>query len=143
MNVRNMLVAFAGLIFIFNVSLLGQANAEQKKALQPSPSFKVTRMVIAEGVEGREPVGVSETFPAATEKVYCFLEATNIEDGTHVAFVWYFGDKEVHAFDLPLEKGPRWRTFAYKNLRGQTGSWRVEVKDPTGNPIKSVSFKVQ
>jgi len=36
-------------------------------------------MVIAEGVEDREPVGVAETFPASIGRVYCFLEATNMK----------------------------------------------------------------
>jgi hypothetical protein len=143
MSVRNMLVTFAGLIFIFNVSLLGQANAEQEKALQPSPSFTVARMVIAEGVEGKEPVGVSETFPASAERVYCFIEAANVEKDTEATFVWYYEGKEVHTFSLPLIKGLRWRTFAYKNLRGQIGNWKVEIRDSAGNSVQSISFKVE
>jgi len=88
-------------------------------------------------------VGVSETFPASTERVYCFLEATNIADDTEVTFVWYLEEEEVHTFNLPLKHGPRWRTFAYKNLREQTGNWRVELKDSDGNTVESVTFTVE
>lgn len=145
MYVRNALAILLGLVIVLNVSLLGQAKAEeeQQKASVSALAFTVARMVIAEGVEDREPVGVAETFSSSAEKIYCFIEATNVEEDTQATFVWYYGGKEIHTFDLPLEKGPRWRTFAYKNLRGQTGDWKVEIKDSAGNSVKSISFKVE
>lgn len=145
MYTRNTLTILMGFILVFNVSLLPQATAEveQQKASVSAPAFTVARMVIAEGVEDREPVGVAETFSSSTEKVYCFIEATNVEKDTQATFVWYHGGKEIHTFDLPLKKGPRWRTFACKNLRGQKGDWKVEIKDSAGNSVKSISFKVE
>jgi hypothetical protein len=106
-------------------------------------TFKVAKLVVATGVENREPVGVSETFPSSTEKVYSFLEAKDIAEDTEVTFVWYLGHKEMFKIDLPLKKGPKWRTYSYKNLRGQKGDWKVEVKDSAGSTVKSISFKVE
>jgi hypothetical protein len=39
--------------------------------------------------------------------------------------------------------GPRWRTYADKNLYGLKGDWKVEVRDAKGNLIKDVKFKVE
>jgi hypothetical protein len=39
--------------------------------------------------------------------------------------------------------GPRWRTYAFKNLWGLKGDWRVEIKDADGNLLKDVKFKVE
>ena len=90
-----------------------------------------------------EPVGVAETFPASTEKVYCFLEATNIAKDTEVSFVWLYGQKEMLKTTLPLKMGTKWRTYANKNLRGLKGEWNVEIKGQDGKVLKDVKFKVE
>lgn len=105
--------------------------------------FTVSKMVVAEDVQNREPVGVAEIFPASTESVYCFIEATNISEDTEVTFVWYHEGQEMRSFTVPVMQGLRWRTFAYKNLYGKPGNWKVEVKDKAGNSVKSIQFKVE
>ena len=115
----------------------------QEKAEMGAQVFSVSTMVVAEDVQDREPVGVAETFPASTEKVYCFIEATNISEDTEATFVWYHEGQEMRTFTLPIMQGPRWRAFAYKNLHGKTGNWKVEIKDKTGNSVKSIPFKVE
>lgn len=105
--------------------------------------YTIARLVVGTGVENREPVGVAEMFPAATEKVYCFLEATEITKDTVISFVWFYGGKEVSKVDLPLQPGPRWRTFANKTVAGMTGDWKVEIRDATGNLVKDLTFKVE
>jgi len=105
--------------------------------------FTIARLVVGTGVENKEPVGVAETFPATTEKVYCFLEATEISKDTEVSFVWSLGDKELLKTNLPLTMGPKWRTFANKNIGGMKGDWKVEIRDANGNLVKDVKFKVE
>ncbi len=117
---------------------IGQEEAEKGAQL-----FSVSTMVVAENVQDREPVGVAETFPASTEKVYCFIEATNIAENTEATFVWYHEGQEMRTLTLPIMQGSRWRTFAYKSLYGKTGNWKVEIKDKTGKSLKSITFKVE
>ncbi|MBE0427026.1 MAG: DUF2914 domain-containing protein [Nitrospirae bacterium] len=126
-------------LFFVPSSVLGEEQSE----IQIMPAFNISRIVIAEGIEEREPIGVAETFPASTEKVYCFIEATDIAENTEATFVWYHEGKEMHTFNLPLMEGPRWRIFAYKNLYGEIGNWKVDIKDAAGNTIKSITFKVE
>ncbi|MCG2720757.1 MAG: DUF2914 domain-containing protein [Thermodesulfovibrionales bacterium] len=115
----------------------------QEKAEKGTQLFSISRMVVAQDVQDREPVGVADTFPASTEKVYCFIEAMNISEDTEATFVWYHEGQEMRTFTLPIMQGPRWRAFAYKNLHGKMGNWKVEIKDKTGNSVKSISFKVE
>lgn len=115
----------------------------QEKSKPEQAGMVVARLVVGTGVDNREPMGVSETFPATTEKVYCFLEATNLSADTEVSFVWIYGEKEMLKTTLPVKMGPRWRTYAHKNLRGLKGDWKVEIKDANGNLIKDVQFKVE
>lgn len=130
-------------LLIFIVSMTSLVFGQEQAEPQGAPEFSISRIVIAEDVQDREPIGVAEIFSASTERVYCFIEATDIVENTEVNFVWYHEGKEMRTFTLSLMEGPRWRTFAYKNLHGQTGNWKLEIKDKTGNSLKSITFKVE
>lgn len=121
----------------------GQEKGKQEGALKETTGFTIARLVVGTGVDNREPVGVAEVFPGSTEKVYCFLEATGIAKDTEVSFIWFHGQKEMLKISLPLKMGPKWRTYAHKNLRGLKGDWRVEIRGPDGKVLKDVKFKVE
>ena len=123
--------------------VFAQEKAKEAGAAKEGPGFTVARLVVGTGVENREPTGVAETFPASTEKIYCFLEATNIAKDTEASFVWSLGGKEIWKMNLPLKMGPKWRTNAFKSLRGLKGDWKIEIKDAAGNLVKDVKFKVE
>lgn len=134
-----MVIAACGII----LPVCGQEKSKQEPAAKETAPLAVKRLVIGTGVENGEPAGVAETFPASTEKVYCFLEATDIAKDIELSFVWFNGEKEMSKFSVPLKMGPRWRTYAYKNLRELKGDWKVEIKDPDGKVLKDVKFKVE
>ena len=125
------------ILFAMAILVISLPASGQEKELT------IARLVVGTGVEDREPVGVAETFPATTEKVYCFLEATEISKDTEISFVWFHGENEMLKTNLPLQTGPRWRTFANKNVAGMKGEWRVEIRDVNGNLVKDVKFKVE
>jgi len=142
-----MLVLSVMAILGMGLPVCGQEKAKQeapvKEIGKEAAAFAVKRLVVGTGVENGEPVGVAETFPASTEKVYCFLEATGIAKDADASFVWFNGDKELSKFSVPVKQGPRWRTYAYKNLRGLKGDWKVEIRDSDGKVVKDVKFKVE
>lgn len=128
-------------VLVATVALGGMvltASGQDKPA-----AIEIVQAVIATGVENLEPKGVAETFPASTEKVYCFVEAKNVPKDTEVTFVWSMGDKEMLKFDTSLKAGVRWRTYASKTLYGKKGGWKVEIKDAGGKVLKEVKFKVE
>jgi len=134
-----MLIAVGGMF----LPVYAQEKAKQEGAAKETAPFAVKRLVVGTGVENGEPVGAAETFPASTEKVYCFLEAIDIAKDTEVSFVWFSGEKELSKFTVPLKTGSRWRTYAYKNLREIKGGWKVEIRDAEGKVVKDVKFKVE
>ncbi len=131
------------LVFALAVSLGLAFPASGQEKAKETGLFTIARAVVGTGVENSEPVGVAEAFPASTERVYCFIEATNISKDTEISFTWFCGDKEMLKFNLPLKAGSKWRTFANKNLRGMKGDWKVEIKDAEGKLVKDVKFKVE
>jgi len=136
-------VLAAATAWVMAPPVFAQEKAKGEGAAQEVPAFTVARLVVGTGVENREPTGVAETFPASTEKVYCFLDATNIAKDTEVSFVWSLGGKEMGKISLPLKMGPKWRTRASKSLGGLKGDWKIEIKDAAGNMVKDVKFKVE
>ena len=134
---------FAGMV-LFGVTLVahGQEKAEQNGPKEAA-GFTISGAVVGTGVENKEPVGVAETFPGTTEKVYCFLDATDISKDTDVSFVWFHGQGEKLKTTLPLKEGKRWRTRADKNLGGLKGDWKVEIRDAGGKLLREVKFKVE
>ncbi len=130
-------------ILMIAPAVFGQEKAKTEGAPKEGKSLAIARMVVGTGVENREPQGVGEKFPAQTEKVYCFLEATDIPKDLELTLMWTAGDKAAGEIALPVKQGPKWRTWAYKNLRGQKGDWKVEVKTPEGKILKEVRFKVE
>ena len=121
----------------------GQEKPEQKATSKEAAGFTIVRVVVGTGVENNEPVGVAETFPVSTEKVYCFLQANDIAKDTEFSLVWFHNQDEKLKTILPLKLGKRWRTYANKNLRGLKGDWKIEIKDADGNLLKEVKFKVE
>ena len=96
-----------GFIFIVIVAWVVVLQAYGQEKSKESSEFTIARLVVGTGVEKAEPVGVAETFPASTEKVYCFLEATNIAKDAEVSFVWVYGQKEMLKTTLPLKMGAK------------------------------------
>ncbi len=123
--------------------VFGQEKAKTEGVPKEELVFRIDRAAMGTGVKDREPVGVSEVFPATTEKVYCFLEALNIPKDMEISLTWFHGQKEMRKINLALKAGPRWRTFAHKNLGGLKGDWKVEIRDAEGKLLKDLSFKVE
>jgi hypothetical protein len=118
-------------IFLFPVSAMDD------------PGFVISRMLMCETVSDNEPVHPSETFAIDIGTVYCFLEATAIEEDTTISFVWYHENMEMARITLPLQKGKRWRTFSSKKLDGLQGNWKVELVEASGIVLNTLSFQVQ
>ena len=107
------------------------------------PEFTINRMVVCERIVDREPEGIADTFSADVETVFCFLETQDINVDTTISFVWYFEGQEKARIPLPLQKGPRWRTYSSKKLANMKGNWTVELQENSGIVLSAVSFRVQ
>ncbi len=131
-------------IFLFTaVSLLfGSASALLAQDAGAG-SLTVERMVIAENVVDREPEGDGTSFPAGTEKLYCFTHIKGAEGETTITHRWMMGDSVMADVQLPV-KSTSWRTWSSKNfVPGWAGEWKVQVLDGAGNVLKETSFVLQ
>jgi hypothetical protein len=130
-------------VWALSPGAFGQEKAKPEGTAKEGGALAIARLIVGTGVEKREPVGEAEKFPLSAEKVYCFLEATNIPKDMEITLVWFNGEKEIGKNSLALKQGLKWRTWAYKNLRGLKGEWKIEAKDANGKVLKEIKFKVE
>jgi hypothetical protein len=137
MKVSVLAVMFIGLTCLaFSQDAAGAGNAG-------GTDFTVSKFAVGTGVENRELVGESQSFPAETETVYCFLDAKDIAANIKVVFVWFYNEKEANRTTLTLKQGSRWRTWAAKGVAGRKGDWKVELQYTNGTVVTSLPFKVE
>ncbi len=131
------------LIFTSISSVTAEEAPTQTIPVENAKAFNIERMLIAGSITDREPVGIVNVFSSATEKVYCFLEATNISEDTTVNFVWYYEEQEMGRVELPISQGARWRTYSSKKLAGLKGTWQVVLQNADGAIMRTVEFSVE
>ena len=138
-------VVFVVFIIITSLGLMGCISLQERLGLYRNhdPQFTIKKLVVATDVKNRQPVGVSDTFSSAIGKVYCFIMATDIAQDSEIIVTWYFEEKKIHTYKLPLKQGNMWRTFAYKNVSGKKGDWIVVIRDSDRHIYESASLTVK
>jgi hypothetical protein len=133
------------LAIIASLYLMSCVSLQERLGLYKNhdPQFTIKKVVVAKDVQNRAPVGVSDTFSATAGKVYCFIVATDIKKDSEIIVTWYHENKKIHTYKLPLKKSNRWRTYAWKNISGKKGCWRVVIRDSERFIYKSAPFKVK
>ncbi|MDQ1355450.1 MAG: hypothetical protein QG657_5760 [Acidobacteriota bacterium] len=117
-------------------------GSEVGNGKESGTDFTVSKFAVGTGVENRELIGESQSFPAETETVYCFLDAKDIAANIQVVFVWFYNEKEANRTTLTLKQGSRWRTWADKGVAGKKGDWKVQLQYASGAVVNSQPFKV-
>lgn len=138
------------------------ASAEAQKAVpparkpanatKPAPApavldadLGVKRLVLARGVEGREPVEPSETFALDEAKqIYAFVEVQNPDQVESEIFVTFEKDGGPSVGHVTLRVGPssRWRTWAFTRGATTAGKWTAVVRDGDGDLLARQPFEI-
>lgn len=117
------------------ITLLAMAPAMAQEA----DTIKVNRVAICSAVVEREPSGEALEFDTTTPILYCFTEL----DGAagEVTHAWFQGDSLRGEVKLNKGREGRWRTWSSKTMTTEmSGSWKVEIRDASGNTLKSARF---
>jgi hypothetical protein len=120
-----------------------QYVAQANNTIKTVNIFRIERFVVAGSIKNREPVDIVNAISSSTEKIFCFLEARDITEDTAVSLVWYHGGNKMATVELAIYKGPRWRTYSSKELKGLRGNWKVELQDVNGSVLETVTFIVK
>lgn len=107
--------------------------------------LRIRRLVVAEGVEGREPVAPRRTFARGElERVYAFVEVENPERLPGDVVVSFEPADGPAIGNVPLTVGaaPRWRTWAFSRAVDRAGEWAAVVRDGEGRVLAREPFTV-
>lgn len=107
-------------------------------------SLSVSEMAVTTKISKQKPIdSVHRISNRSVKSLYCFVRTVSEETvPTSVRHVWIkdgvvFFDKE-----FPV-KGKRWRTTSSVKVDARSvGNWKVEIRDPAGQVIRSESFRV-
>lgn len=107
---------------------------------QEEAGLEVGEIVFCTGIENRQPTGSNTQFFGSVERIYCFTRILGAAEETSVYHVWYYGDEEKAAVELPV-RSQSWRTWSSKRIPDDlSGAWRVEVRDVEHRLIASGEF---
>lgn len=122
-----------------------EAPGEVGEAVEARAALKVTRLVMAREIAGREPVGVATSFGAGeNERLFAFVELTNeAREASEivVALTPPDGGAPVR-IKLDVGAGPRWRTWAMTRKARAPGAWSVAVSGGGGAVLARTSFQI-
>lgn len=116
---------------------------ESEETTPPESAFTVDEIMCGTAIVERELEGVSKTFPAGTEKVFCWTLITGGEEPATVEHVWYYGAEVIARVPLEINY-PRVRTWSSKTMLPEwIGAWKVELVDEGGNVLAATEFTIE
>ncbi|XXX71677.1 DUF2914 domain-containing protein [Sorangium sp. So ce134] len=119
----------------------GGADAEAAAA----PELQVTRLVVAKGIAGREPIAPATSFASAEiDRLYAFVELSNKDRAASEITVVFTPPDGGAPLRIPLAVGAerRFRTWAATRKARAAGLWSVTVSDAAGKELARASFTI-
>jgi hypothetical protein len=109
-----------------------------------APTLTIKRLLIATGVDAREPIGAASEFSTTdTARLYAFVEVENsTAAASEVTVTWVdtTTGKERKPYTLSIGASKRWRTWMRAAAPKQPGSYAVVLKDATGAELARVAY---
>ena len=123
------------------IALPSRATAQNPTQAGAAKSAASAEAAVGTSIADRTLAGAAESFPASTDRLYCFSRITNAAN-TEIEHVWYKGDVEQGRVRLKVGGSP-WRTYSSKTLPpDRSGEWRCDVVQ-AGTVLKSITFRVE
>lgn len=121
----------------------GTKTRRIKRVSEGSASMAVRHISIAQGVENRKPVGVSERFPASVDKLWAYVKVRNNDEPSHITMVWKHNDRVRSRVKLNVGTSASWRTWSTKRISPKDkGRWSVDVVDAEGSVLETINFQL-
>ena len=149
------LFAKLGLMMMTAAALLAlpaAASADGKTAPGGTGSARATapkrlgvkRLVLAHGIDGREPQEASARFTSSNDRVYAFVELDNPTRTADAISVSFEPPAGPALPEIPLQVGEttRFRTWAFTRRAHIAGEWTVVVRDAHHRVLARQTFTV-
>lgn len=118
----------------------------QPAAVATDVPLRVRRLVLARGIEGREPVAPATAFSLSElERLYAFVEVENPEQASSEVVVTFEPAQgpAIGHVRLSIGAAPRWRTWAFTRAAKAPGAWTAVVRDAHGDVLARTPFEIR
>ena len=134
------------------LALPAAASADGKTAPADSSSPRTTsakrlgvkRLVLAHGIDGREPQEASGSFKSSDDRIYAFVELDNPARTADAISVVFEPPSGPPVAEIPLQVGDsaRFRTWAFTRRAHVAGEWTVVIRDAQHRVLARQIFTV-
>lgn len=117
-----------------------------EESSRDSDGLLVRRLIVARGVENREPVGAASRFDASAERIYAFMEMVNDGDEDREVVVTFERDDGTSVGNITVNipaNAPRWRTWAWSHRISTPGTWTAVISTADGTELGRERFEVE
>jgi hypothetical protein len=108
-------------------------------------TVKIDRFVLAEKVEGREPVNEGDVFGADTKEIFAFVQLANEKDPPYAFSVHWEpadGPASPYGVKLTVPTASRWRTWSWTRIKREPGHYKAVLRTVDGEEIASKPFEI-
>lgn len=108
-------------------------------------SVKIDRFVLADKVEGREPVNESDVFSSDAKEIFAFVHLANEKDPPYAFTVHWEpaeGPASPYGVKLTVPTASRWRTWSWTRIKREPGHYKAVLRTVDGEEIASKLFEV-
>ncbi len=126
-------------------STLTSTTGSREHDVDVDAKLVLKRLVVAHGVDKREPVSPAASFSRTESKrIYAFVEVENPDkkDTEIVVSFAKAGAADGAGVHLRVGASRRWRTWAISQTPKSAGSWRVVVRDAAGKKLGESTFAI-
>jgi hypothetical protein len=131
---------------VFSIAIILMAptlGSAQEDGSELAGDLVVSRLAVARGVQGREPVDEGTSFPQDAGHLVCFTKIEGAVGETSIFHVWSYQGEEMARIELTV-RGSSWRTWSKKNiLSGHLGEWVVSIEGVEGEVLASTTFTIE
>lgn len=123
------------------MTVLGSTGVADAKG---EAKMVVKRLVLAHGVDAREPQQATSHFKRNDDRVYAFVEVASTSDDGKINVVFQPPSGSTLG-EIPLEvkKSARFRTWAFTRKAHEVGQWGVTIRDEQGRVLAKETFTVE
>ncbi|MAD61803.1 MAG: hypothetical protein CMH49_09895 [Myxococcales bacterium] len=105
--------------------------------------LKVRNLMIANKIKRRKPLGVSSKFSLDNERLWGYVEVSNLDHPQFIWMEWYRGDLLRSRLKVRVGVSKRWRTWSWQRLsKLDEGAWSVKVLSLQGELLAQTQFMV-
>jgi hypothetical protein len=103
----------------------------------------INKLEIARSVKRRRPLGVDTRFKVTHERLWGYIEVSNLESPVYVWMEWLHEGEVRSKLRVRVGVSRRWRTWSWQRLtQGDIGNWEVRVSSSQGTTLARTHFSV-